>query len=91
MNYRDLYDGIDEQIKLPNGNYITPINFDNGATTPPFKSVSKLICDNIKNYGPIARGVGFKGEYCTNIFEKSRETILNFFGLGYTNTSYHVS
>ena len=86
MNYRELYDGIDEQIKLPNGTFITPINFDNGATTPPFKSVTKIISDNIQNYGPIARGVGFKGEYCTNMFEKSREVILNFFGLNYCNT-----
>ncbi len=81
MNYRDLYDGIDEQIELPNGNYIMPINFDNGATTPPFKSVTKAISDNIKNYGPIARGVGFKGEYCTTMFNNAREVILNYFGL----------
>ena len=66
MDYRNLYDGIEEQIKLPNGALITPINFDNGATTPPLKSVTKIISDNIKNYGPIARGVGFKGEYCNN-------------------------
>ena len=32
MDYRNLYDGIDEQVKLPDGNFITPINFDNGAT-----------------------------------------------------------
>ena len=37
MNYRDLFDGIDEQVQLPDGTYITPINFDNGATTPPLK------------------------------------------------------
>lgn len=86
MNYRDLYDGIDEQIKLSNGTYITPINFDNGATTPPLKSVTKIISDNIQNYGPIARGVGYKGEYCTTMFEKSRESILNFFGLSYCNS-----
>ncbi len=81
MNYRDLYDGIDDQIELPNGDYITPINFDNGATTPPLKSVTKVISDNIKNYGPIARGVGYKGEYCTTMFNNAREVILNYFGL----------
>lgn len=61
MDYRDLFDGIDDKIKLSNGAYTTPINFDNGATTPPLKSVTQIIQDNIKNYGPIARGVGFKG------------------------------
>ena len=86
MNYRDLYDGIDDKIQLPSGKYITPINFDNGATTPPLKSVTKVIQDNIKNYGPISRGVGFKGEYCTTKFNNARDTILDFFGLGDCNT-----
>ena len=86
MNYRYLYDGIDDQIKLSDGTYITPINFDNGATTPPLKSVTKIISDNIKNYGPIARGVGFKGEYCTMMFGQARAIILNFFGLGSVNS-----
>ncbi|WP_296647836.1 aminotransferase class V-fold PLP-dependent enzyme, partial [Romboutsia sp. 13368] len=86
MDYRDLYDGIDDKIQLPSGKYITPINFDNGATTPPLKSVTKAIQDNIKNYGPIARGVGFKGEYCTSRFNNARDTILEFFGLGDCNT-----
>ena len=86
MNYRYLYDGIDDQIKLSDGTYITPINFDNGATTPPLKSVTKIISDNIKNYGPIARGVGFKGEYCTMMFGQARAIILNFFGLGGVNS-----
>lgn len=86
MDYRDLYDGIEEQIKLPNGTYVTPINLDNGATTPPLKSVTSIIQDNIANYGPIARGVGPKGEYCTMMFSKARDTILNFFGLEDCNT-----
>lgn len=86
MNYRYLFDGIDEKIKLIDGSYITPINFDNGATTPPLKSVTKLIQDNIKNYGPIARGVGPKGEFCTTEFAKARETILDFFNLKESNT-----
>ena len=81
MEYRYLYQGIDDKIQLPSGEYITPINFDNGATTPPLKSVVKIIEDNIKNYGPIARGVGFKGEYCTTIFYNARDTILKFFGV----------
>lgn len=74
MDYRNLYDGIDEQVKLPSGAFITPINFDNGATTPPLKSVTKIIADNIQNYGPIARGVGLKVNtvlICLMIVEKN--------------------
>ena len=86
MDYRYLFDGIEEPIKLISGLYVTPINFDNGATTPPLKSVTKAIYDNIKNYGPIARGVGQKGEYCTTEFEKARKTILDFFNLDNSKT-----
>lgn len=85
MDYKYLFDGIEDEIQLPNGSYITPINFDNGATTPPLKSVIEIIVQNIKNYGPIARGVGYKGEYCTKMFNDSRETILNFFGVNNCN------
>lgn len=81
MDYRYLFDGIDQKIKLQDGRYVVPINFDNGATTPPLKSVTQIINDNIKYYGSIARGIGFKGEYCTDMFENSRQTVLNFFGL----------
>ena len=49
MDYRNLFDGIDDKIKLSNGVLLTPINFDNGATTPPLKSVTQIIYDNIKN------------------------------------------
>ena len=49
LDYRYLFDGIEEPIKLISGLYVTPINFDNGATTPPLKSVTKAIYDNIKN------------------------------------------
>lgn len=86
MNYRNLFDGIEQEIKLKDGRFVIPINFDNGATTPPLKSTVDLINENIKYYGPIARGIGFKGEYCTDMFEKSRETILNFFNLKKNST-----
>ena len=58
MNYRDLFEGIETPITLQNGSYVVPINFDNGATTPPFKSVINTILEDIKYYGPIARGLG---------------------------------
>lgn len=86
MNYRYLFDGIEVPVKLDNGSVVVPINFDNGATTPPLKSVTKVIEENIKNYGPIARGIGQKGDICTNKFEESRKIILDFFNLKNTNT-----
>ena len=53
MEYRYLYQGIDDKIQLPSGEYITPINFDNGATTPPLKSVVNET--SFKVFSPSAR------------------------------------
>ncbi|WP_081712186.1 aminotransferase class V-fold PLP-dependent enzyme [[Clostridium] dakarense] len=86
MNYRDLFEGIETPVKLQNGSYIVPINFDNGATTPPFKSVINTILEDIKYYGPISRGLGQKGDICTQKFEDAREEVLKFFNLKESNT-----
>lgn len=85
-NYRELFDGIDNTVDLTNGMAVIPINFDNGATTPPLKSVVKTIMDNIGNYGPISRGTGQKGDICTKKVEESRNIILDFFNLKNNNT-----
>lgn len=86
MTYRELFEGIDTKVKLSNGSYIIPINFDNGATTPPLKSVVNTILEDIKYYGPIARGLGQKGDICTQKFEEAREDVLDFFNLKGNNT-----
>lgn len=86
MNYRNLFEGIDSLVKLENNQYALPINFDNGATTPPLKSVVDTVNKNIQNYGPIARGLGQKGDYCTEEFEAARDYLLEFFNLKNSNT-----
>ena len=70
-NYRYLFYGIDEPIELKDGTNIIPINFDNGATTPPMKCTLKAIKNSAILYGPIARGAGYKGDYCTKKYEKA--------------------
>lgn len=80
-NYRDLFYGIDEPFQCDDGTTITPINFDNGATTPPMKCALKALRDNAILYGPIARGAGQKGDLCTRKYEQAREDILDFFNL----------
>lgn len=85
MNYRNLFDGVNNPIKLDNGRAIVPINFDNGATTPPLRSAVTTINNNIKNYASIGRGAGQKADFCTKKFEESREDILEFFHLKNTN------
>ena len=81
MNYRHLFDGIELPVQLANKRNIIPINFDNGATTPPLKWVNEMVRRNALNYGPIARGAGQKGDRCTEQFETSRQKVLDFFNL----------
>lgn len=79
INYRKLFEGINMPITLDDGCKVVPINFDNGATTPPLKYVDKLVMKNILNYGSIGRGKGQKSSYCTNVYENSRSQVLDFF------------
>jgi len=76
--YRHLVTGVDTQVPLANGNYGTYVNFDNAATTPPFNSVIKDIISFSPWYSSIHRGNGYKSQISSNIFENSRETVLNF-------------
>ncbi len=81
INYRHMFDGVDLTIKLSDGAYATPICFDNGATTPPFKCVDKEIFKHMQMYGSIGRGKGPKSEYSSRIYEKCRDYMKTFFNL----------
>lgn len=81
VNFRNLFVGLDTPVLLENGQPIVPINFDNGATTPPLKCSLNAIIKNSQTYGPIARGAGQKGELCTKKYEDGRNKILDFFNL----------
>lgn len=79
-NYRDLFSGIETPIRLPNGSIKVPINFDNGATTPPFKYVERILKESISMYGAIHRG-GQKALYSTQTYDSTKFKVLEFFGL----------
>ena len=81
IDYRHMFDGVDLTIKLSDGAYATPICFDNGATTPPFKCVDKEIFKHMQMYGSIGRGKGPKSEYSSKIYEKCRDYVKTFFNL----------
>jgi selenocysteine lyase/cysteine desulfurase len=57
-NYRELIVGADTKIPLSNGQFVTSINFDNAATTPPFSSVLQSVVDFAPLYSSIHRGTG---------------------------------
>lgn len=78
-NYRNLFLGLDEAIKLNNGRWTKYVNFDNAATTPPFRCVLENIRDFAPCYSSVHRGAGVKSEICSSLYENGREVILKFF------------
>lgn len=77
-NYRNLIVGLDTKIPLSNGSLSVPINFDNAATTPPLKSVMKSINYFSYWYSSIHRGLGYKSQFCSDFYERSKNTVAKF-------------
>lgn len=88
MNYRYLFEGIEEAVQLSGGDYIVPIHFDNGATTPALKEIMDKMREWMKYYGPIGRGTGQKGDWTSKAYENAKEKTLKFF---YANTNPNYS
>lgn len=76
--YRKFVVGVDTKIPLPTGRYVTAINFDNAATTPPLQSVLMEINRFAPWYSSIHRGTGYKSQLSSYIYETTRNLILNF-------------
>lgn len=87
-DYRKLFAGINMPVALENGECVVPINFDNAATTPPFKCVNNVLTQHILMYGSIGRGKGQKSEYSTYAYEECREYILDFFNISRRKDEY---
>ncbi|MCM3627730.1 aminotransferase class V-fold PLP-dependent enzyme [Paenibacillus glycanilyticus] len=77
---RDLIVGVDEKIPLEDGRFIKGINFDNAATTPPFKSVLTAIEQFAPWYSSVGRGKGYKSTRSAEIIERTRINVLSFVG-----------
>ena len=86
LDYRNMFLGVDVKFKLENGNKLTPIGFDNGATTPPLRCVFDDVYNNLLIYGSIGRGQGIQGELSTRKYEESRNKVLRFFNSQDTDT-----
>ena len=78
-NLRKLFIGLDKKVNINGKGRIVPINFDNAATTPPFKRVVKRVLETTEYYGSIARGDGQKSQYCSDLYEECRRYILKYF------------
>lgn len=90
-NFRELVVGADTSVPLSNGGYVTAINFDNAATTPPFTAVMKAINNFSPWYSSIHRGTGYKSQYSSELYDKSREIVTSYVKADYdTNTVIYV-
>ena len=78
-NLRKLFVGIEEKVIINKKDKIVPINFDNAATTPPFKRVLKRIIECSEHYGSIARGDGQNSQFCSETYEDCRRYVLKYF------------
>lgn len=81
IDFNNLLMGIDSKVKLLNGESVRNINFDNAATTPPFKEVMDTIINLTEYYGSIGRGAGHKSEISTRMYNDSRNRIMDFFNI----------
>ncbi len=77
-DYRNLFNGLNELVPLNNGYYTQGINFDNAATTPPFKCVLDSVVKFSYYYSSIHRGNGYKSKICSDLYEEARKVILDF-------------
>lgn len=76
--FRKLIYGVETQVPSNNNTKSIEINFDNAATTPPFKAVIEDVIKFSPYYSSIHRGEGYKSRYSTSMYEKSRLIVKQF-------------
>lgn len=81
IDYHKLLVGIDSKVNTIDKGKIRGINFDNAATTPPFRRVIDTIICLSNYYASIGRGAGQKAEITTRIYSESRDYLLDFFNI----------
>jgi selenocysteine lyase/cysteine desulfurase len=56
------------------------VNFDNAASTPPFKAVLKAVTSFFEWYSSIHRGAGFKSQLASEVYDSCRDVVADFVG-----------
>lgn len=67
-------------VPLRSGHYTKSINFDNAATTPPFRAVLEEILQLAPWYASVHRGSGYASQFVSHYYEAAREIIASFAG-----------
>jgi selenocysteine lyase/cysteine desulfurase len=76
--YRNMVVGVNTKVPLDSGRYVTAVNFDNAATTPPFYEVERAVHNFLPWYSSIHRGKGYKSVLSTEVYENGRKVIKEF-------------
>ncbi|HBF39838.1 MAG TPA: aminotransferase [Firmicutes bacterium] len=79
MDFSDLIYGYEKKVPTQNG-FKRYINFDNAASTPPFKGVMDHLLEEALWYSSIHRGSGFKSLHSTAQYESARQIVAEFIG-----------
>ena len=79
-NIRNYVVGLDEKMVLENGTTKVVTNFDNAATTPALQPVVDEVDEQLKKYGSIGRGFSPKSDYSTDLYNNTRDKVLEFVG-----------
>ena len=79
-NIRDQVVGLNEKVELENGKKAVITNFDNAATTPALQPVVDEVDEKLKMYGSIGRGFSLKSDYSTDLYNNTRDKVLEFVG-----------
>jgi len=80
MTLRDRIVGVDRKVPLLDGSLIPYINFDNAASTPPFKASLEAVNSFMEWYSSIHRGAGFKSRLASEVYDSSRAVVADFVG-----------
>lgn len=91
-NIRDQVVGLNEEMELEGGGKKTVTNFDNAATTPALQPVVDEVDAELEKYGSIGRGFSPKSDHSTEVYEATREKVLQFVGADPENyTAFYVN
>jgi len=72
--------GIDRQVPLLDGRFVTYTNLDNAASTPVLREVLKTVNEFMPWYSSVHRGAGFKSRIATQAYEDARRIVAGFVG-----------
>lgn len=81
IDFNNLLVGIDSKVTILKDKKIRAVNFDNAATTPPFRCALNMIETFSRYYGSIGRGAGQKAEISTKIYNETRNFLLDYFNV----------